>query len=77
MIQSGKKTLLDYLNNPVQNEPPPGFKNIKQLSKEINLSQARTRIIATEGVEDGTVDVVQIKVGRVYTHYYRPRKNKK
>lgn len=76
MIQSGKKTLLDFLENPVVNEVPPGFKSIEQLAKETGLSPSQARKLANEGVKAGQLDVLQIKTHRVYLNYYKVKKQK-
>jgi pantoate kinase len=77
MIHSGKKTLLDFLENPVIQEVPPGFKSIEQLANETGLSTSQARRLANDAVKDGTMERANIKTGKVYLNYYRVKKAKK
>lgn len=77
MIQSGKKTLLDFLENPVIREVPKGFKTIQELADQTGLSKERVRVLANEAFKKGEADRVSVLVGRCLLFCYKLHGRKK
>jgi len=55
----------------VLDSPPEGYYSAQTLSEQLGLSYTSVRIRMREAVKSGTVDAVNVRVGRNVTKYYK------